>query len=514
MRVSLRRVPARQKTVNGDMGLKGGEHGGKRTLCQRFPNATYRAIDEQSGLSDLNLEPDSVISLCDGNVMFMGTHGGIQTLQDYVDEMARILRRQLRAARVVCICFDDPTEVPHAKIDEQRKRDNGFKSISLNVPVNDDYSLNDLQDLSTCRQVTLQRNARYRMLDEVFSRAFVQVQAELNASIESNNGLQARQLVLDSIDMRGASRPISEPRNPSVIGTDEEVTKLICREGRMLGEADIKLRINEQAIRKALEGGAFNSVRALVTRTVDTDNWAISFLHHTERIADTSVGTANSVRSYICCAEQGKFAAEELQKERERCQLLPLPDSNWSSRPSPGVLFVDVGKMHNLIMRELWGREWRTDSTPNARLEVARIFVGAWVLGGCDYTAILVPFDKLFSQFVDEFQNRPQCLQIARNIAQSDTLQSVWTTTSEAEQARVVLYHMISLLGMNHKPTLRYTVERALWTVSYWSASDAGPPSNLEEWGFNEEASRTFSNHTSRKRKNAPGVVCSDDLQR
>ena len=481
------------------MGLGSGRlanRAAKRTLCTQHRAAMYRAETIAEGLYELQSDPKTTAIITDGNCAFMGTHQGVLSLDDYKRELLRIMRRDLGTCCLLIINLDDPDYVPAAKGDEQRRRDTrggAAKTPPSGIPMTDAYGLEMLEGLESCRPIANLRAARYRMMDEVFGFVLGVLTKDIEEAVA--RGETRKVVVIDGTDPLGASRPHDVPRRPTIVGSDERVAELFARPNNApIGEGDLKMRVNEEALRRAIDADELDALEKIVAVTVDTDHLAVSFLHHVERLCG-DLADGNAV-SWIAMNEQGEFAATELATWRGRCGLPPPRQSPYSSNQPSGVLFVEVGKLHNRIMKDLYGAKWRQIS-PEDRAATARAFVATWALAGCDFVAGIAHFDVLYDSF---------CRVLGASGATVSGSRDVWRRMADAEPMMGLVRTSVAQCGetpasssvassssgsksrKRARPVkedgLDQKIRRSLWTAAYWCADAQGPPQNLAAWGF------------------------------
>lgn len=455
------------------MGLGKGDHGAKRFLNEKYPEVFTRFKDDYAALRRIGLCPDETAYIVDMNTVLMGTPQNVQSWIEYHDFFRLMILRNLKLANLLILNFDEPDHVPDTKWEEQERRDKVRKPSTSGdpfVPTDDRFDRETLHSLSRCSPLKYNRETRLRFIDELVSSLLLY--------------FSDQPIVFDGVDPRGAARPFDAPREPRVVSTNAAYVSICERtHDADIGESDIKMAVNEEAVRAAIrtDHPLVRNILAIVSRTVDSDHLAVSFLHHARMHV---TGTPVDVQSWLSVRETGQYASEQLARCTAQLGDPPLPPNPWSNKPEVGIAFVEIGGLHNRLMEELFGPNWR-EVDPAHRHQVARIFVAAWALAGCDFVKTVVRFDKIFNAFVHTVRTHGDTLDVGasgRWLSPSDAVRPVailrWvlnqtTTTTASASSRARKVHV--------DPS---TLLRAVWVSEYWNSNAEGPPADIVSWGF------------------------------
>ena len=483
------------------MGFEGGNDGVKLLICNLFGRATQRNYSVRAALTDMAVPYDTTVLIMDGNCKGMAVRKDTKTLDEYVAEMLAMTRRAMATARVVVLCFDDPTLVPPTKRQTQARRDaraSGSGQLA-GYPVNGDFDVATLGALPDCHPLIENREMRYRLFDEVFSRVLLHVRQDV--AKKRAEGYEGGVLVLDGIDLRGAGRRPDMSRRPGVHGTNADTVAVVASLERTEGEADIHMLTVETRLREGVELGQVH-LSTIVHETIDTDSFAIALRHHANRV-NRKMAQSEVIHTYIAMSESSKYASQEL--------ALTM---NVPSAPS-GVLIVDVDTLYVEVMTHICGVSWREDvPEPAARVALVQMLVAVWALGGCDFVDKLASANLLTSAFV----NRVRMMQRAKEqwseglkpwFTSADVppvLQELRRIVKVASDVPTAAKNRVRILAADDASYLR-----AAWTSAYWGGTQqqvfgtdrkkvlsdeygddppdaplptVGRPYNYSKWGF------------------------------
>lgn len=461
------------------MGLASGPRGAKVWLQQQFPDAFYRAPWTSLAFADLGFPMERTCLIKDGNVnvISMSYIPDVQQFDEYVHQMVKMITTALKSAKIVIVCIDNLACVPEAKLETQLSRDKRNAARLQQFPITtDDYTLDELLQCTSCDLLVQNRATRYRLIDELFRRVLACIDSSIAMAEEEDMEVEFgsdAHLIIDGIDVRGASRPFGEPRCPTTVGTHKLIVDQI-NEARLvedLGEADLKMFQVERLLR-SLRSKELLDVDVVVHDTIDTDAMPISMLDHAIRkIADQDNGY-DMPYSYICFKERGKTAAEALMKdEADRNRgFIKLDDGN------PGVLIVDSTALYRSLMDYTLGSKW-VQKPEEVRWVVTRLLIGSWAMGGCDFVKRFANFDVLMDAI------RIVCRDYRKNTAH--TVGKSLPPSSELLLSNAHgwsrTFRRILKASLEYEPriTLKRQEEvdvlegkdfaRVLWTLAYWS---------------------------------------------
>jgi hypothetical protein len=445
------------------MGFEGGVNGVKRFICDNriLLDATHRNYTVKAALTEMRVPYDSTALILDGNCKAMAVRKNSKTLDEYVTDMLSAARRAMAAGRIVVMCFDVPTLVPPTKGETQAKRDaraTGAGPGGLpGYPTDATFDVATLEALPDCHPLIENREMRYRLFDEVFSRVLVHVRQD--AARTRASGREEGVLVVDGIDLRGAGRNPDMPRRPGVHGTNVEAVAAVASAPRTEGEADVHMLTVEARLREATELGQMY-VSAIVHETVDTDHFAITLRHHANRV-NRKMDQHEVIRTYLVMNEASncKYAVQQL------ASLMQVAEG------VAGVLIIDVETLYIQVMTLLAGASWRERiPEPAARVALVQRLVAVWALGGCDFVDRIGHADVLTRAFVE-------CVRWSQTSERWSHGLKPWFTSADAKLALPMFRHVVQvatsdpgaarmrarLLGGGDASYLR-----AAWTSAYW----------------------------------------------
>jgi len=441
------------------MGFDSSDQGVKRLICDLFPRATYRNYNVKAALAQMAAQYDSTILILDGNCKGMGVRGAVRTLDEYVGAMVEVTRRAMSAARIVVLCFDVPALVPPTKRETQARRDARATGAGPGgrpgYPTDATFDVAALAALPDCHPLVENREMRYRLFDEVFGRVLLQVRQD--AAHSRAAGREEGVLVLDGIDLRGASRRPDMPRRPGVHGTNADIVAVLDAATRTEGEADVHTLTVEARFRAGAELGQLH-VSAIVHETVDTDAFAIALRHHADRVNRKGAGEA-AIHSYLAMSESSKYAAQQL--------ALCMGADEGSS----GFLIIDVDTLYVEVMTLLAGPSWREAIPgPTARVALVQSLVAVWALGGCDFVDRIGNADLLTRAFT-------QCVRGMQTSERWSEGLKPWFTSNDAQLALPAFRRIVQVAADDPKAARvrarllgggDASYLRAAWTSAYW----------------------------------------------
>lgn len=445
------------------MGFASSDRGLKRCIVKTYPEVTYRAESTGQALDQLGASRDKTVAIIDGNCALLGVHSDVCTFEEYVTSFAATIRRAMTYAHVIILCTDNPNEVPPTKRATQKVRDAKL-TPSESAFTNDAYTRESLEQCSSCRPLVINRVTRYRLFDELLVRVVRLFSQE--AVLVAQMGETPAILVVDEADPRGATRPFDEPRRPQLLGTSVAAIEWVGLSRIAHGEADVKLRAVEWAVRHAIAQNRVNA-ETIAVITIDTDSIAIAFDQHATRMTSEHLATED-VATVICMKEQGTFAKEQLS--------IYQPDAKTDSA---GVLLIDVGALHDNIMDYVLGDNWKAISALSRRA-VSQRFVATCALSGCDFVQHIAHYDVLFSAFSQAMKTATPSLDL-----------KCWSTSAEAcELAIPFLRQVLTMVATQstrkRKKSAVDEIDRALfnaaWVAVYWS--DLPLPRDYSAWLF------------------------------
>lgn len=495
------------------MGFTSGDRGLKRTvinLCNggvpHSSDALYRAPSLESGLLEM---PDEVTRNCtsiikDGTVMFMGIPQDVGSISEYVEVVTSTLFHAFGLARLVWLCIDDPSQIPVEKTPTQKRR-------SRNEPMGpgDDWDVEYVELLSNCHSLVTNRTSRYRLIDEVMRRVLPKMSEFFKTSCDGS------MLIVDSIDMRGASRPLGEERRPARLYVDTAnvephaddefescIRRMIHRDELSeqdvlqlkLGEADLKIRIAEDVL---AERALKREILLVLIDTIDTDQLPISLLAAAERRerrrAAQEAAEENREENreskphppgqalpvvLLCMRERGKWAAQELEAYRScmsgASPFAPPSLKEASPFSNAGVLLINV----DACLRSLDCLILREDIDRRSQVGWLRLLVASWALSGCDYVNSIGHCDNLTDAFM-----RTASAHSRRNhsLADLDWASANLPMSERVRRLSLAKEFLMAVIDDNerHKKAgsrqtrdpncLEVAADSALWVAGYWS---------------------------------------------
>lgn len=447
------------------MGLKShAQFGIKHTLIDKYPTAwqRYESLPAMvMGQADCSEE---VVHIIDGNVLMFGAPNVVRTLVEYEEYLFDRLLPYLEAGGLLIVCFDDPEYVPLAKYACQRKRDKSRAApdmtisaeleVTMRAPTEEECTRERMEQLIDCRVMLASRAVRMRFIDEICARVFGDLMQYIEARVEF--GESAGGVLFDNFDPRGTERPAHEPREASVFCTDMAVYEQLQYEAR-LGEADIKLNVYDQVVRK------LERYRVVALHTIDTDSIPISLLQQTKRLQERD-GDVEPTRTLLCLRERGSAHL--------RC--------------------LDIQHLCQAMMMQCV-----CTNQPFDPQEAMFAIACAWALGGCDFvlpgfemgTRPGVLFDSMLLFIKDRgtqhFRHAHPGTPREELLHLITSLQIFATTACDNGLKGCTAQHMKKVQSCDDD-----TLRKAIWTASYWRDIDfAANCCNVvawKSWGFDE----------------------------
>ena len=451
------------------MGLKSSPNGVKAQLRERFPRC-FKEFDTVADARDaVRATREQTVICTDGNVLMMGVPVSCNTLESYVNMVGSILRTALATSSVVVVVFDNPDVMTDAKKEEQARRDASKKSTSVMCsqdfqasPLNDNYDKQYIENSSNVHSLVANRGTRGRFFDAVC----VEVLSRLQGQIDRWNasGHSGGTIIFDGIDERGADRPAFEKRLPGFVSTNPEIASLFHRDVD-IGEGDIKLRDNANAIRKArLEGKGFNDVRIVMTTTIDTDSIAIELMNDSLRMVDDD---RSGVSTLLVMRERAtKRGTDQEKPARHLC--------------------CDVSLLNQHLQNHMWGIT-KVPSSFSQRNAICMLIAG-FALSGCDF----VECKGLRADFVLDGIKEV----VKFHADDVDSMQYAFTgDRMSMAMLRKPIKTLMSVCAskMSDTPRMKKSADsvrnvddvalsRASWVAAYWGGCEI--KGNLEEFGF------------------------------
>jgi hypothetical protein len=451
------------------MGLKSSPNGVKAQLRDRFPRC-FKEFDNVADARDaVRATRDQTVICTDGNVLMMGVPASCNTLESYVNMVTSILRTSLATSSVVVVVFDNPDAMTEAKKEEQARRDASKKSTTVvcsqdfqDVPVNDNYNKQYIERSFNVQTLVTNRETRGRFFDTVC----VEVLSRLQSQIDRWNasGYSGGTVVFDGIDERGADRPAFEKRSPGFVSTNSEIASLFARDVEV-GEGDIKLRDNANAIRKArLEGKGFTDVRIVMTTTIDTDSIAIELMNDSRLVVEDDRSGVSTL-----------LVMRERATKRGTCEEKPARH-----------LCCDVTLLNQQLQNYMWGIA-HPPSSFNQRNAICMLVAG-FALAGCDF----VECKGLRADFVLD-----GIKEVIKYHSEDVEFMQYAFTGDRVSMAmlRKPIKKLMSVCAsrMSEKPRMKKSADsvrnvndvalsRASWVAAYWGGCEI--KGNLEDFGF------------------------------
>jgi hypothetical protein len=449
------------------------EHGAKALLKARFPKAfrTYSSLGEVR--KALHMQRENIVAALDGNVLMMQVPREAATFEAYVSIVANAIKTTMGSAAVVVVVFDEPAVLSVAKREEQNRRD-ANKKRKLPVcsadmtpfPTTDDYNIETLQSSANVHDITGCRPARNRLFDEVGKEVLRRLSHK--AAEWERAGFGSSHLLFDGLDPRGAARPLGEPRQPCIFGTDASLAELFAHEAA--GEGDLKLALIEERVRSVASlpeeerHASLKNATLHLSVTIDTDSIAIELLERGRR------GASSATKGLLCMRERA--------------------NKRDGDEASAVYTCVDYDLLFRLLQSSMWRH--KTPSADEERLAIALLTTG-WALAGSDFVSVGgLRADLVTDAMPALLRTAPRLLALMRYAwcgERRDVAKMVpalkrlvylcaenYADTPRARKAAVASMKEVGWGGQN-EPLLR-----AAWLAAYWSGCEI--KGDLCEFGF------------------------------
>lgn len=452
-----------------------GSYGVKSQLKERFPSA-FRRCDTLADARDAcNATRQQSVIVIDGNVIFMAIPSAVTTLDGFVFLINRTVTTAMATADVVVVVFDEPEVLTTAKAQEQMRRDSKrretqvFHSDDIEgaVPENDDYTIAEIQKSPDVNLFMRNRATRLRFVDEICRIVFERMSKLVNDWNKA--GYKGGHLVLDGIDIRGASRPIGEKRVASIVSTSE-LSKQVFARNVSIGEGDLKLAHVGRTVRlnSTLEDGLFAKTTVSLVSTIDTDSFAIELIEEARRSGDRY---KSSVGSVLCFRERASKRGREDDHEAF-------------------YLCCDLKMLYEEVQAHMWGLPSASLSAVDARSAVT-LLVAGWSMCGCDFVDTVKPLrsDVVFNVLPSLLRRHgPSLLEsmpvawegkrdnlCALHVPLRLLLQACSTWLSNAPRSRKAVVAEVANVD-------ELVLKRVSWLLAYWNSVEVR--GNLQEFGF------------------------------
>ena len=455
------------------MGLASKKNVGvKSQLRTRFPSA-FRDFNNLVDARDASSATRQQTFACvDGNVLMMAVPMGAKTMDAFVAIITNSIKATLATTAVTVVVFDDPGSLTLAKTQEQMRRDAHRASTAVQcssdlvtIPKNDDYTCEDIAKVPDVQALIRNRPTRSRFIDEICRVVMERLQRQIDEWKAS--GYDGGHVIFDGVDARGATRPMGEPRQPSIVATSEEARAAFDRE-TVIGEGDLKLAYLGRSVRlgAALGTGILKDLRLSLCTTIDTDSFAIELIEEARRSSDAKVSPVNTL---ICM--------------RERASKRGRDDDHDAY-----YLCCDVALLHAQLQRHMWG----ISQVPSPRDQRAAmtLLVAGWAVCGCDFVPEVNPMrsDVVFDAIGEVVRRHPESLEIMEHawLGKRDNMvllhgpirQLLLACASRlGDLPRVKAQNLSNLRNIDVS-----VLRRASWVSAYWNSVEYR--GNLDDFGF------------------------------
>ena len=441
--------------------------------------AVYPDLTQMAAGLDGGVPRKEVSAAIDGNVVIMRTPSFVKTLDGYAECFASQIFGVVKAAAFNVIVFDEPEFVSKAKGAAQRDRDRAglkrqpvssgdFEGLALE---NDDYTLEELERVGNCHDIIPHRPAKPRFFDEVLRRAVPLLQQRIDA----DPALEGTVILVDGIDPRGADRPIGEPRNVAVWGSEKHNSLFQRAPG--VGEGDLKLALIQQRIRDLTEEGDME-MRLHLTITIDTDSFAIELLETARRACEPPPKT--KVNGVLCFLESNS-----------KCMAI-LRDR---MHEGTNFLVCDYNRLFRRLQDDVWkpARDKGCEPpTPLQERQCMALIAAGWALAGCDFVKLNGMKTPIFMETLPwVLKNQPEELLAPLTNAwiENNRRQTLDMLPILSKVVRLCGKRMAQIGGRTRKAILERLdtpseelLQRSIWTVAYWNGVEHR--GNLSDFGF------------------------------
>jgi hypothetical protein len=467
------------------MGLSGGDHGIKKFVKTKFPDALREFPSIPSAVQATGHRPEQAVVLLDGNVLVMQIPVAVVDFEGYVRVFGGFIRAGLDAADSVFVVFDEPELVSRAKLDEQRRRDRARAKTSLVMsedmaqsfaPKDDNY---DMDTIQRCNPHDLMgnRKARPRFYDALCKYVMT--------DLMTRKEYEHKTLTFDGVDARGASRRAEDEREAGMFSNSDKIETLMSRDKSeaKIGEGDLKLTDIESEIQFLRnEGKLFKAVEIIFVCTIDTDSIAIELMHQSakneaSRASDEEgCETGKMLKSVLCFRE--------------------TTGKRKDSDEAPHTLFacLDMEILQTKIMECLFGK-LHVERQNHLHRGAMALLTAGWCLCGCDFCELKgMRSDVVWEALVQIARGEPRLLK---------NMSHVWELTRKSTEAEVsearlemcdAIERMVSLAvtKLGEMPRMTRALAsakladsndfaKASWVVLYWGGLEY---KNLDDWGF------------------------------
>ena len=463
------------------MGLPSGPHGVKTFMKESFPNSmrefnSLKECREKTGHSS-----SQAVVVMDGNVLCRAIPLVVDTFDGYMRIFNGFLKQGFSTADLVIVVFDEPQILTKAKLEEQKKRDAAQKrsapifSADLQekiAPVTDDYGQDELET-SNPHEVMKHRKARMRFFDSVCRSSMMSFEREKSGS---------QVLTFDGIDCRGAERPSSAEREPSMYSSDSKVEQLLTRASNspLCGEGDLKLTdicSEIQTLKNSDE--FFKNIEIAFVSTIDTDSIAIELMHRSKNeLCFASNMNDPPLKTILCFRETSKKRS-----------------SDDSERKGATFSCFDIEELHKSIVTGLF-KDCKHTPTPDEYYNAICLLCAGWSLCGSDFVRLKGMRSDIVMSAVKQLCHASNA-HILKRMSHVAAL-SRTSTPEEVAVARTDVTTCIQTLVSNSITILADTPRlqkscasaklyesehllRSAWVTFYWSGLEF---SDIEAWGF------------------------------
>jgi hypothetical protein len=518
-------------TKGETMGLKSGPHGVRTFMRENIPDAFVECDSFEEVVTAFGCGRGRSVGLLDGNIMMMAVPVSVRSFDAYVALVSKQIHRAALSFGLVVVCFDEPENVPYAKLEEQRARDelraSGSKRAlaaadsvcSTSHGLNgDSYTLEELRAVEDCHNVMFDRSARCRFVDEV-------VRCALGRLPFASQQLC---VLIDGLDPAGCMRAFDTRRAPTcqrlggvcysvdtntadMADTMDTADTLLCLAAQemacdirhsilerkhAIGEADIKLADVHRRVlaicRARAQPEAHTPVQLVVHVTTDLDQLPIDML---TEVADTYAlqSVLSPTTSYSVLTEQDwRPATALMMKNHSRSKQndsIRQQDSDSKQRGGAYTL-VDVRRITRAVAALAPSRH---------PCEALASFCASFALGGCDFVPKNIPAlranDLIKSTCLLLHDENQRCgtgppIDMRLFCCEEDcfamlpSARAICTRASEDvrchRKGRTAQTHADALLDVQD-----CILKRALWTIRYWSLN-GHPSDDVGRWGFGQ----------------------------
>lgn len=499
-------------------------------------------IRESPGVCDGELLRVQALVVADANVLLKEAQPshGVLSLRHYVTFLTDHVQRMLKSAAHVVLVWDEAKHTTKAKAVEQHRRD---RLAQLRTPIvsedmapvprDDNYLLSDLEIMGDNAHLLLEpgfaRQTRERFFDAISIGTLQELHRRLGRDAANGTGV-LWSVGFDGVDARGADRPVGTSREPTVVTSHAFLDAVFAHADRSvpIGEGDLKLTRVCDAFALAAASGTVPEVQHVclhLLRTNDTDSFAIELVAEAERRvraadaeeAQTSLPHQLQPRAIICFKEngarQGKGTDQECdafvaakRAHGQGANAIVGTDFNYGT-----FNVVDVSKLYESVLDQIFGVDARRDGAVTARDERAALFLYGPTLGmgGCDFYHVpgLKDHPERCIAGIEAAMahggRRKKMLAAATQFLESRTtadlestvdafaliLQSAARAIEIEESTRRSASAAAARAVLESNPL---TQRRMAWTAAYWARTEI---KDVAEWGFSPPCSDDMNVH-------------------